>query len=97
MSPTLFLIYINGLLCEIEKRPELGVKFSENKMSGLLFADDFVGLAETGPALQILIDIVHIYSKRWRFEANVKKCAVVIFSKAGGLALPGACQRGRWA
>ena len=81
LSPTLFLIYINGLLNEIEKSPELGAKFSENKMSGLLFADDFVGIAETGQALQSLINIVHNYSKRWRFEANVKKCAVVVFSK----------------
>ena len=52
-------------------------------MSGLLFADDFVGIAETGSALQSLVDIVYKYSKRWRFEANVKKCAVVIFSKLG--------------
>ena len=33
-------------------------------MSGLLFADDFVGIAETG-------------------SANVKKCAIVFFSKLG--------------
>ena len=50
-------------------------------MSGHLFADDFVGIAETGSALQILIDIIHNYSKRWRFEANVKKCAALVFSK----------------
>ena len=30
LSPTFKKIYINGLLCEIEKRPKLGVKFSEN-------------------------------------------------------------------
>ena len=65
LSPTLFLIYINGLLNEIVKCPELGVKFSKNKMSGLLFVDDFAGLAETGPALQSLIDIVHNLGKRW--------------------------------
>ena len=40
LSPTLFLIYINDLLCEVEKCPELGVKFSENALSGLVFADD---------------------------------------------------------
>ena len=71
------------MLNEIEKCPELGVKFSKNKMSGLLFADDFVGITETGRALQCLIDIVYNYSKRWRFQANVKKCAIVIFSKTG--------------
>ena len=64
LSSTLFFVYINGLLNEIEKCPELGAKSSKNKMSGLLFADDFVGITETGPALQSLIDIVHNYSKR---------------------------------
>ena len=82
LLPTLFLIYIDGLLCETEKCLELGVKFSENTLSGLLFADDFVGIAETGSALQKLIDAVHNYSNCWRFEANLK-CAVVIFSEVG--------------
>ena len=63
--------------------PELGVKFSKNTLSGLMFASTFVGIAETGPALQRLIDIVHNYSKCWCFEASVKKCAVVVFSKLG--------------
>ena len=59
---------------------ELGVKFSKTKMSGLLFADDYVGLAETRRALQSLIDIVYNYSKRWRFEAILKKkCHCSIF------------------
>ena len=30
LSPTLFLIYIDGLLREIDKYSELGVKFSNN-------------------------------------------------------------------
>ena len=80
MSPT-FFICINGLLCEIEKCLELGVKFSENTLSTLLFADDFLGVAETRSVLQSVIDIVDNYSKRWHFEANVKKHAVVIFQK----------------
>ena len=46
------LIYINGLLCEIEKYLKLDVKISENTLSGHLFGDYFVGLAETGSALQ---------------------------------------------
>ena len=83
LSPTLLLIYFNGLLSEIEKCPELGAKFSKDKLSGLLYPNDFVGIAETGPALQSLINIVHNYSKCWRFEANVKKCATVSFSKTG--------------
>ena len=59
------------------------MKFSENTISGLLFADDFIGIAETGSALQSFVDIVYKYSKHRRFEANVNKCAVVIVSKLG--------------
>ena len=85
MSPTFFVIYINGLLSEIEKCQQGGIKFSANRMSGLLFADDLVGLAETRTTLQSLIDVVYNYSKCWHFEANVKKSALVILSKLGNL------------
>ena len=81
--PTLFLIHINGLMCEIEKCLELSVKLSENILSGLLFANDFVVVARLDQHYKKIIDIVHNYSKRWHFETNVKKCAVVILSELG--------------
>ena len=84
----LVLIYINRLLCERGKCPDLGVKFSENTLSALLFGNDFVGIAKTGFALQKLMDIVNNYSKRWRFEANVKS-VLLFFSKVGNVS-------GRW-
>ena len=66
---------------EIEKCQQVGVKCSENRMSGLLFADDIiVGLAGAGPALKSLINVAYNYSKCWSFKANVKS-AVVNFSK----------------
>ena len=40
--------YIDDLLCEIDKCPELVVKITENALSGLLFTNNFVGVAETG-------------------------------------------------
>ena len=45
----------------------------------MLFADDFVGLSDSEQGLQALIDVIYAYSKKWRFEANVAKCAVVVF------------------
>ena len=66
------LIYINGLLCEIEKCLELGSKFSENALSSLLFANDFAGVAETRSALKRSNDIIHVFSKR--FFCNFSKC-----------------------
>ena len=53
-----------------------------------MFANDFVELAETGSALEILMDVVHNYSKHWRFEANVKKCSTVVSSKQEGFHHP---------
>ena len=49
------------------------------ELNGLLFADDFVGLSDSEQGLQALIDIVYAYIKKWRFEADVAKCAVVVF------------------
>ena len=37
------------------------------------------GIAEAGSALLSLVDIVYKYSKHWRFEAKVKKCAIMFF------------------
>ena len=76
LSPTLFLIFIDGLMKEIERTvPSL----PSLEFNGLLFADDFVGLSDSEQGLQALIDVVYAYSKKWRFEANVAKCAVVVF------------------
>ena len=49
------------------------------QLNGLLFADDFVGLSDSKEGLQNMINVVHAYSKKWRFEANVTKSAVVVF------------------
>ena len=75
LSPTLFLIFIDGLMKEIERTvPSL----PSLELNGLLFADDFVGLSDSEQELQALID-VYANSKKCRFEANVAKCAVVVF------------------
>ena len=42
----------------------------------MLFADDLVGLRDSKEGLQNMINVVHAYSKKWRFEANV---TVVVF------------------
>ena len=74
LSPTLFLIFIDGLMKEMKSTvPSL----PSLELNGLLFADDFVGLSDSEQGLQALIDVVYAYSKKWHFEANVAKCAVV--------------------
>ena len=50
----------------------------EDTVSGLMFADDFVGISETPERLQKQIQKALEYTKKWRVTANAKKCAVVV-------------------
>ena len=49
-------------------------------MSGLMFADDFVGISETPEGLQEQREKALEYTRKKRVTANVKKCAVVVLS-----------------
>ena len=51
-SPILFSVFISDLLEEID-RAQIGIQLkSGNKVGGLLFADDFVGITESSENLQ---------------------------------------------
>ena len=76
LSPTLFLTLVDGLMKEIESKASF---LPSLQLNGLLFADNFVGLSDSKEGLQDMINVVHAHSKKWRFEANVTKCAVVVF------------------
>ena len=78
LSPILF---INGLLKEVEQAG-LGVELSDGStIGGMLFADDFVGVSNSEEELQRLINVAHAYCCKWRLKANVSKSAVVVFAR----------------
>ena len=73
LSPILFSMFINGRLVAVEQAG-LGIELSDGgKVGGLLFADDFVGVNQSGEQLQRVIDVVHSYCMKWRLKANVSK------------------------
>ena len=53
-----------------------------------MFADDFVGLTTNAEDLQTLINIVQVFCNKWRLKSNIKKSAVMVFSKQVNI---GAC------
>ena len=61
LSPTLFLIFVDGLMKEIESKVS---SLPSLQLKGLLFADDFVGLSDSKEGLQDMINVVHAYSKK---------------------------------
>ncbi|CAB1103975.1 unnamed protein product [Ectocarpus sp. CCAP 1310/34] len=50
----------------------------ETSVSGMLFADDFVGMSDTPEGLQLQIDAAKKFTDKWRLSANVKKRAVMV-------------------
>ena len=94
LSPLLFAIFLNdfeksistkynGLATVSELSRILGtedIEFFLN-MYTLLYADDTVVLAESPAELQIALDEVGIYCKKWGLSINKTKTKVVIFSR----------------
>ena len=50
-----------------------GVTMGEDTVSGLIFADDFVGILETPEGLQKQTEEALQYTRKWRVTATVKK------------------------
>ena len=81
LSPILFSVFINDLLKEVEEAG-VGVQLcNDRSRTGMLFADDFVGVSDSRENIQKLIDVVHNYCNRWRLKANVSKSAVMVFAR----------------
>ncbi|CAB1097434.1 unnamed protein product [Ectocarpus sp. CCAP 1310/34] len=79
LSPTLFQVFINDLL-EVVEAVRKGVKVgdTETSVSGMLFADDFVGMSDTPEGLQLQIDAAKKFTDKWRLSADVEKSAVMV-------------------
>ena len=78
LSPTLFSVYINDLIAAIEES-NIGVKFQNNLINILVFADDVVLIAENAADLQQLFAIVNDWTSKWRLTINNEKSAVLHF------------------
>ena len=71
LSPNLFKVYINGMIGADEAAKQ-GVTTGEGTASGLMFADDFVGVSETPEGLQKPMEKAVEYHRKRRVVANVK-------------------------
>ena len=67
--PNVIKVYNNDIAVEATKQ---GVTMGEDTVSGLMFADDFVGISETPEGLQKQIQKALEDTRKWRVTANVK-------------------------
>jgi hypothetical protein len=77
-SPTLFALFINQLAIRIKKLNK-GIKYGDNEISILLYADDIVIIAETEEALQCMLNELDMWCKHWQMNINRDKTQVIHF------------------
>jgi hypothetical protein len=78
LSPTLFCLFVNSMLEEMQAQ-NLGISINNNWLGALMFANDYVGICESGAELRRMINALHAFARKYRFQANVVKYAVVVF------------------
>ena len=78
LAPTLFAMYINSLATVIKDQKQ-GVKFEDEELSILLYADDIVILSETEAGLQKLLDSANGWIQHNKMSANMEKTKIVHF------------------
>lgn len=78
LSMDFYCVFNNDLLSIMQNLP-LGVKVANLKVNCVAFADDVALIASCQSDLQMLFDIAHQYSLKWRFHYNPSKCVVLVF------------------
>src|SRR3569623_279919 len=79
LSPLLFLIFVEGLSQELRKS-DIGIQEGKITLNHLLFADDLALCAGSQKDLQRLLNVVYMYSGKWRFKFNIVKSNVMVVS-----------------
>ena len=78
LSPTLFAIYANDLAAEINAL-NCGIKYENNEISLLMYADDIVLIAGTAADLQKMLDALDSWCNKWRLAVNESKTKILHF------------------
>ena len=78
LSPTLFNIYINDLVNELNSL-NIGININGRQICCLLYADDIVIFCNSEENLQKLLDRVHSWCLKWKMQLNYTKSNIVHF------------------
>ena len=79
-SPSMYLIFIEDLILELERSGH-GFCIAGSNCSSLSVADDMALLSFSKAGLQAMLDICYHYSITWRFRYNPQKCSVIVFNE----------------
>ena len=80
LSPTLFNIYINDLVNDLNSM-NLVVDINGRRVCCLLYADNFVIFCNTESDLQKLLNRAHRWCYKWKMQINHEKSNIVHFRR----------------
>ena len=83
LSPTLFNIYINGNVNNLNNSNTDPIKIGNTNINSLLFADDIVLLSNSEQGLQNSLDCLSKFCDSWKLEVNRQKSKVIVFNSNG--------------
>ena len=78
LSPTLFSIYVIDLVTEINAL-NCGIRFDNNVISILMYADDIVLISKSTDELQTMLNSLKNRCCKWRLTINESKTKVIHF------------------
>ena len=79
LSPTLFNIFLNDLVTDI-KNLHCRIETDEFSLSVLCYADDIVIITENGDNMQIVLDYIAVWCRKWRMKVNTKKRRLCMYA-----------------
>ena len=85
LSPLLFNIYLNDLVEYLGVNSMTSMTLNEVKINSFLYADDLALVATSPENLQVKLNLLHEYCKKWKLNINISKTKVVEFNKTGKL------------
>ena len=80
LSPTLFGIYINDLVADLNNAG-YGISIGNRTVNCLLYADDLALKAGNERDIQAMLDIVHTWCRKWRIKINCGKSHLVHYRR----------------
>ena len=83
LSPFLFSMFLNDLEEEFITHGIEGIDIGLIKLFILLYADDIVIFSSDAEGLQNGLNVLELYSKRWKLKVNTEKTKVMVFRKGG--------------
>ena len=81
LSPLLYSVFVDELL-DILSTSGYGVRVNSIYIGAPMYADDLALVAESPQELQAMLNIMHSYTGKWRYNLNANKSFIMVFGES---------------